>query len=110
MSERITDELLIEYWKQEPLYGAESADLLRYLQAEREHCRKLEARILQLENGNEDYRIESADQRLHIIRQSEAIGKAKKLPEKWRLENGDYPESKQDCADELQAALNHADN
>jgi hypothetical protein len=27
------------------------------------------------------------------------------LPEKWREENGDYPESKQDCANELKAAL-----
>jgi hypothetical protein len=27
------------------------------------------------------------------------------LPEKWRGENGDYPESKQDCAAELEAAL-----
>jgi hypothetical protein len=27
------------------------------------------------------------------------------LVEKWRAENGDYPEAKRDCADELAAAL-----
>lgn len=28
-----------------------------------------------------------------------------RLADKWRSENGDYPESKRDCADELEAAV-----
>lgn len=31
------------------------------------------------------------------------------LLEKWRHENGDYPESKQHCADDLEAALGRVD-
>ena len=30
---------------------------------------------------------------------------AARLVAEWRSENGDYPESKQDCADELSAIL-----
>lgn len=42
-------------------------------------------------------RAESAGARLAAIRA---------LPEQWRKENGDYPESKLDCAADLDAAIN----
>lgn len=34
------------------------------------------------------------------------IARVEALPEKWLNENGDYSESKRDCADELTAAIN----
>ena len=80
------------------------------------HCAQIEAEVSRLHEVCADYLTELRDVAkhkdeeivLHFNRAAALEARLREvegLPAKWRGENGDYPESKRDCADELTATL-----